>query len=161
MRALPRLMAFPLVALVVLAGCARSGDDDGDAAPGPETSTASAPVATAEPFRGLPEGAGRGVESPAGVVAGEDGLMYVVSYGSSSNPAIVRGVIAEGQELTVDVSAVENRPATMDFVPTTSSFVLPDGVDAGSPITVVLGELGTVTLDSAAPGVEAWVEIPD
>ncbi|WP_313404051.1 hypothetical protein [Aeromicrobium sp.] len=167
MRVLPRLVLAPFMALVVLGACA-SPDDEPTTAPGApvsesssEDATAPEPVETPEPFRGLPDGAGEGFESPAGVVVGEDGLIHIVTYGSSSNPAIVRGAIADGQDITVDVSDVPDRPATMDFVPTTSAFFLPSGVDLSKPVTFVLGDLGTVRIDTVEPGAQAWVEPRD
>lgn len=162
MRALPRLVLAPIAALLVLGACAAG--DEPSASPEPTASTSSTapePRTTPEPFRGLPEGAGVGVQSPAGVVVGEDGLIQVVTFGSSSNPAIVRGATVTGQTVTVDVSNVPDRPATMDFQPTTSAFFLPDGVDPEQPVTFVLGELGTATVEALEPGAEAWVETRD
>lgn len=159
-----------LGALVVPFALAACGSSDSpsqpdryapDATVSAPPATSATPPAVPEPTRGVPEGAGEGVRSPAGVVAGEDGLIRVVTFGSSSNPAIVRGASADGQTVTVDVSDVPDRPATMDYVPTTSAFVLPSTVDPTRPITFVLGDKGTVVLRAAEPGAEAWVEIAD
>jgi hypothetical protein len=153
MRTLVRLAVVPFLALAMTA----CGTSDGDDSPGGGTT----PAATPEPSRGLPEGVEKSIDTPAGVVVGQDGLIHVVTYGSSSNPAVVRQVSAEGQTVTVQVNALEGRPATMDYVPTTSTFPLPEGVDAEQPITFDLSEFGEVTIDAAGPGTQAWVERPE
>lgn len=92
------------------------------------------------------------------MVAGDDpGTIWVVTYGSSSNPAVVRQVTAEGQTVTVQVSAEDGKVSTMDYVPTTSTLVLPDSVDVDQPIEFTLGDFGTVALPSTEPGTTAWV----
>lgn len=153
MRFLIRLAVVPVLALALTA-CGDSGD-------GASGSDAGAAPTTPPPSRGLPAGAEESLDSPAGVVVGKDGEIHVVTYGSSTNPAVVRQVSAEGQKVTVQVSAAEGKPATMDYVPTTSTFPLPEGVDAGDPITFELSDFGSVTLDSADPGTQAWVERPE
>lgn len=153
MRSLLRLLVLPLLALAVLSACAESDD----AAPG-ATEPTTTPTATPTPFKGLPDGVEGSMESPAGVVAGDEpGTIWVVTYGSSSNPAVVRQVTAEDQQVTVQVSAEDGKPATMDYVPTTSTLTLPEGVSLEQPITFTLGDFGTVTLPSTEPGTAAWV----
>lgn len=162
MRALPRLALVPIAALLVVGACASGDGTSTNSEPEASASTsAPKPMRTPEPFRGLPEGAGRDIQSPAGVVIGDDGLIQVVTFGSSSNPAIVRGATAEGQTVTVDVRNVPDRPATMDFQPTTSAFFLPEDVDPAKPITFVLGDLGTVVAQELEPRMEVWVEPRD
>ncbi|GAA3524482.1 hypothetical protein AFL01nite_15160 [Aeromicrobium flavum] len=153
MRTLIRLAVLPILALALTA-CG-DPDDNGGASAGPMSE------ATFEPSRGLPEGVEKTLDSPAGVVVGTDGQIHVVTYGSSSNPAVVRQVRAEGQTVTVQVSAVEGRAATMDYVPTTSTFILPDSVDPKQPITFELSDFGPVEIAAAEPGAEAWVERPE
>jgi len=138
-----------------VSGCA-SADDPAART----TSTPSASATTPEPFRGLPEGANTDGASPAGIVVGRGGLIQVITYGSSSNPRIVRGATATGQTVEVDVRDVPGRPATRDYSPTTSAFVLPEGVDPAEPVTFSLGHLGTVRLDGITPGAQGWVEVP-
>lgn len=151
MRLLVRLI-LPLVLLTALAACGSDGDSPGSAQDSPT------PSPTPTPFRGLPDGVKGTLDSGAGVVAGEEaGTIYVITYGSGSNPAVVRQVSAEGQTVTVQVSAEDGKVQTMDYVPTTSTMTLPDGVDTDQPITFVLGEFGSVTLASTDPGTEAWV----
>ncbi|MFH7324512.1 hypothetical protein [Aeromicrobium sp. JJY06] len=145
MRILSRVAVLAVVALALTA-C--GGEDD---SPGSDSPTPA-------PSRGVPSGVEERLDSPAGVVVGEEGRIHVVTYGSSTNPAIVRQASAEGQTVTVQVSAVEGRPATMDYVPTTSTFDLPEGVDRDEPVTFVLGDFGTVELEVIEPGNQAWVE---
>lgn len=157
MTVLSRLVVVPLVALLAVGACADSEDGSGTDSP----TTPAAPVTVTpsdEPVRGLPDGVAGDVESPAGVAAGDDGAIYVITYGSSTNPAVVREFVVDGQDVSVDVSPLEGRPATMDFVPTTSTIQLPESVDLGQPITFELGEFGSITLDSGEPGTTAWVE---
>ena len=155
MRTVPRLALTSVVALVLLGGCA-SPDE-----PAPEdTSTSSVVPTTPAPFRGVPDGVDASGESPAGIVVGADGLIRVITFGSSSNPRIVHGATATGQTVEVDIRDVPGRPATRDYSPTTSAFVLPDGVDPAEPVTFALGQLGTVRLDSITPGAQGWVEVP-
>lgn len=148
MRILSRVAVLAVVALALTA-C--GGEDD---SPGSDSPTSATPA----PSRGVPSGVEERLDSPAGVVVGEEGRIHVVTYGSSTNPAIVRQASAEGQTVTVQVSAVEGRPATMDYVPTTSTFDLPEGVDRDEPVTFVLGDFGTVELEAIEPGNQAWVE---
>ncbi|WP_286928948.1 MULTISPECIES: hypothetical protein [Aeromicrobium] len=149
MRSLTRLAVLPVLALA-LAACGSSGDDS----PGSGSPTSATPA----PSRGVPAGVEETLDSPAGVAVGEEGQIHVITYGSSTNPAVVNQVSAEGQKVVVQVSPEEGRPATMDYVPTTSTFELPEGVDTDEPVTFVLGAFGTVVLDAIEPGQQAWVE---
>lgn len=155
MRIVPRLALTPVVVLVLLGGCASPNEPAQE-----DTSTPSVVPTTPEPFRGLPDGADTSGESPAGIVVGQDGLIQVVTYGSSSNPRIVHGATASGQTVEVDVHDVPGRPATRDYSPTTSAFVLPSGVDPDEPVSFELGRLGSVRLDEITPGAQGWVEVP-
>ncbi|MET1132610.1 MAG: hypothetical protein ABWX60_04240, partial [Aeromicrobium sp.] len=91
MRSLIRLAVLSVVALA-LAGCGSSGDDS----PGSGGSPTSA---TPAPSRGVPSGVKESLDSPAGVAVGEDGQIHVITYGSSTNPAVVHQVSAEGQKV--------------------------------------------------------------
>lgn len=140
------------VALLAVLAAALTACGDDSAGAGAPTS------ATPAPSRGVPAGMDERIDSPAGVVVGEDGRIHVVTYGSSTNPAVVHQASAEGQTVTVQVSAAEGRPATMDYVPTTSTFDLPEAVERDEPVTFVLGDFGTVELDAIEPGNQGWVE---
>ena len=149
MRSLTRLAVLPILALA-LAACGSSGDDS--------AGSGSSASATPAPSRGVPAGVEETLDSPAGVAVGKEGQIHVITYGSSTNPAVVHQVSAEGQKVVVQVSPDEGRPATMDYVPTTSTFELPGNVDADEPVTFVLGAFGSVVLDSIEPGQQAWIE---
>ncbi|MCL3837222.1 hypothetical protein [Aeromicrobium duanguangcaii] len=151
MRTLIRLALVALVALA-LAAC-------GDSKDSPDAPTT--PTITPAPSRGVPAGVKESIDTPAGVVVGKSGQIHVVTYGSSSNPAVVRGVSAEDQTVTVDVSEVPGRAATMDYVPTTSTFTLPESVDGKKPIVFRLGEFGAVTVETYEPGAQAWITRPE
>jgi hypothetical protein len=66
-------------------------------------------------------------------------------------------VTADGQVITVVLANDEGRPSTMDYVPTTSTIAIPEGVDAAQQIVVVLSDLGQVDVDLSAPGTVSWV----
>lgn len=152
---LTRLALTTALALGVLSGCGSPAEPAREGA-----STPSVSPTTPEPFRGLPDGADASGESPAGVVVGADGLIQVITFGSSSNPRIVHGATATGQTVRVDVRDAPGRPATRDYSPTTSAFVLPAGVDPDEPVTFELGRLGSVRLDVITPGAQGWVPVP-
>lgn len=154
MRVVVLVLVLVLTA-VSMTACGAEGDDDAAA------SSPTTPAKTPSPYRGLPDGATPTDASPAGVHVGDDLLIHVITYGSSGNPALVRKAAAEGQTVTVTVKPVEGRISTMDYVPTTSTFVLPPGVDTRKPVTFVLGSFGAVSVDAVTPGAQAWVDVED
>lgn len=156
MTALLRGLVLPLAVLLVLGACAGSDDEPGTYAPTPMPTPVTV-TPTAEPVRGLPAGITAGTDSPAGVAVDSNGDLHVITFGSSSNPAVVHEFVVDGQDVTVDVSAVEGRPATMDFTPTYSPIELPETVDLDEPIVFELGAFGSVTLESTEPGTSAWI----
>lgn len=93
---------------------------------------------------------------------GYPGLMYVFTWGSSSCPvvAISASGDASGVAITLEV-AVDQELCTEDFTPTTSVVAVPEAADSGEPITVQLGDLGSVVVEPRGPDYEpdkAWVE---
>ncbi len=153
------LTALVFTLLTVSAsGCA-------DMAPSAQARSTDSPVPASppaddlpSPFKGLPDGVQGTLESPAGVVVpDEPGTLWVVTYGSGSNPQLPREVTADGQVITVVLANDEGRPSTMDYVPTTSTIAIPEGVDAAQPIVAVLGDLGHVGVDLSTPGTVSWV----
>lgn len=157
--------------LLALAGC--SSDDAGtDATPSPsasttapaaETTDAAEPTAEAttdQPFvLGLPEGI---TETPTDTAGGagwsqeSPGDLWVVTYGSSTNPWIASAATADGQTVTITLTeAYPGEAATMDYVPSYSLVAAPGGVDPQSVVTLVLGELGTTEITS--PTTPGWV----
>ena len=100
------------------------------------------------------------VVPPADAIAGvgwapnTPGVMWVMTFGSSSNPLVASEVTADGQTITVPLAEMlPGEPASADHVPWTSSITVPASVDPTTPITVVLGDLGSAELT----GSEAWV----
>ncbi|HPU13221.1 MAG TPA: hypothetical protein PLQ19_05450 [Aeromicrobium sp.] len=145
-----KLAILPLIVALSLSACGKSGDNPG-------TDETPTPVATPTPFKGLPEGATPPQNVVSGVIAGNDDReVFVVTFGSSTNPAVVNQVTAEGQKVTVQVSAIDGKIATMDFVPTTSTIYLPKSVDTSKAVEFDLGDFGSLTLDSLKPGTAAW-----
>lgn len=78
----------------------------------------------------------------------QDGLLYVVTFGSSTCPVLAEPdtSLTDGT-LSVTLVAPSDGPCTMDYVPTTSVVSVPDGVDASVPVPVDLGEGFTATLE--------------
>ncbi len=67
-----------------------------------------------------------------------------------------------GDEVVVTFVEIDpTTPCTMDYVPATSVVGVPDDVDPGAEVSVVLGDRGTVVVPPAADGAAgewAWVE---
>jgi hypothetical protein len=171
-------------ALLLLTACAQEVDSPGgasasaeptsseSASPGPsETSSGGLPLATdiaLEPGRsgrGLPEGVPGSMDSSAGAAwSPEAGLVYVVTYGSSSCPSIAEAEATAGDAgVTVTLLPPAAEMCTMDWAPTTTVVAVPAGTDETVPLTVVLGEHGTVEVPPRAaagqPGEVAWAGI--
>lgn len=153
-----RRLALLVPVLLIAALTAACGSDDSGS--GDEATPTPTPAATPTPFKGLPEGVEAQSDSPAGVIVSDTpGVLWVVTYGSSSNPAIAREAKADGQTVTLTVEADPNKPATMDYVPTTSSIALPDSVSLTEPVTIELGQWGSVELaDPSTAGSAVWAQ---
>lgn len=142
-----------VAAALLLVGC--SSGSDGPASDQPDsTATNTAAPAAEAPTMGLPEGVDNNAAATAGAGISPDGKLWIVTYGSSTNPLAVTDVSADGQTVTVGLAQAD-RPATMDLVPSTSTVALPAGVDPKKPLTVVLGKLGT--LEYVASGQVRWL----
>lgn len=179
-RTVAALMAAGVLAI---AACAQPTDPGApsspteDAVPPTEDTPAPAPSVparswdgvTREPgvvVRGLPDGVEGTTDSPAGAAwAPEAGLLYVVTYGSSSCPTTAEPRAAHdgGAVVVTLVPPPEDAICTMDYAPTTSVVGVPAGADTGEPVTVRLGEHGTVELaprpGPVDPGPPAWVAV--
>lgn len=182
--AVRRAAAASSVAVVVMAtvcSCATSGGDEPEGEPTSRSPSASAsPTADASPQAiqdavleagvtgsGLPEGVTPPDDSgsPGAGWAPDEGLLYVVTFGSSTCPIVAEpeATLADGV-LTVTVAATSEGPCTMDFVPTTSVVGVPDDVDENAPVTVDLGD--QVVLDvqprstSGSAGPITWAPTP-
>ncbi|SDD37964.1 hypothetical protein SAMN05216410_3209 [Sanguibacter gelidistatuariae] len=138
------------VALIALAGCGSDHPDD--------SSTSETSAATSLFVTGPPDGVSVPADTAAGAGWAKDrkGEIWVLTYGSSTNPRIAVSATADGQTVTVVIAeAYPGKPATADFVPSTSYVAVPESVDSETPVTVVLGDLGTAEIkDLARPG---WV----
>lgn len=156
--------------LGAVAGCSDSGSDS-TTSPTPSATPSASATESASPtdlpspptetgdwnfVAGMPDGVMMPDGFPsAGVGWAEDGTLWVVLFGSSSNPTIVKEVTADGQALDLSIEAVDpGAMATADFVPTTSYVEVPDTVDRAAPVEITLEGIGTVTVTADTPG---WI----
>lgn len=162
-------------ALALLVTACASGAPSGDGSSGPSSPSASPSPspsgevtgvpAPGEHVRGLPEGAEGTFDSPAGVAwSPTPGVLLVVTYGSSSCPRLAEAEAGwDDAHEALDVGMVDPDPGpcTMDYAPTTSAVAVPQDADAGAPVTVRLGDLGTVEVPARAAAGETgpvgWV----
>ncbi|SKC74935.1 hypothetical protein [Krasilnikoviella flava] len=165
---------------LVVAACASPAPSGG----GSSEPTAASPSASPEPsapaspsgevtgvpgpgehVRGLPDGAEGTFDSPAGAGwSPTPGVLLVVTYGSSTCPRLAEAEAGwGGRHEAIDVGLVDPDPGpcTMDYVPTTSAVAVPPDADAGSGVTVRLGDIGKVEVAPRAADGEAgplaWV----
>lgn len=181
LRRIPRRSSLALVlagAVALVAGCA-SGAGSGDATGGPTggltgdatgdattgaPSPAPAPtleLAAGSSVVGLPAGlAAPPVDATAGAArTAEDGLLYVVAFGSGSCPSVADPAATGTGDGTVTVTFPDlgDGPCTRDWVPATTVVALPGGVGSEGDLTVTIGELGAVTLPAGSDE-PAWVQ---
>jgi len=201
-RAGATVLGLGMTAALVLSGCAQSDVGGSEASSAettsaPEESDMTSPspsdgtsateggkvpqaadmkVEAGSTGRGLPPGLEGNTNSTAGVAwAPENGLLYVVTNGSSSCPTYAEptatmgsgngkgaGVAAEDGVLAVRLTPPDNGICTMDFVPTTTVVEVPAEADTGDEIPVMVGDKGTVQLPPRAaegePGPVAWLD---
>lgn len=159
------------VLVLVLAGCA--GGSGGPAESGTPTPTPAAPTTRAAiedvPLAGGASGAGLPPGAEAGSMGGpgagwtaQDGLLYVVTYGSSTCPILGESPATySGTTLEVTLTSPSSGPCTMDLAPTTTVVAVPDAVDESAPVRVDLGHDQVVTVaprpSAGAAGPIAWV----
>lgn len=196
-------LGLGMTAALALSGCAQSdvggsegGDSNAAASQSPEESDMTSPspsptdgagqdgrlpqaadmeIAAGNSGRGLPPGLEGNTESTVGVAwAPEEGLLYVVTNGSSSCPMLAEpeATIGSGGRstkvdapdgvLTVQFVPPSDGICTMDFVPTTTVVKVPAEADTGDPVPVVLGDKGDVELlprpAAGEPGPVAWLD---
>ncbi|MFE6968800.1 hypothetical protein [Isoptericola sp. NPDC057653] len=142
-----------------------SSPEPSPSASSPEPGEDPAALAPGEHARGLPEGAEGTMDSPAGAGwSPTPGVLLVVTYGSSTCPLLAQPEgerDSSGGTAVVTFEKLPDGPCTMDYMPTTSAVALPEGADGGDPLTVRLGDRGTVEV--APRGAEgetgpiAWV----
>lgn len=153
-------------AVALAAGCASgAGSADGadDATTGPASPTAAPTLelAAGSSVVGLPDDlTAPPVDATAGAArATDDGLLYVVTFGSGSCPAVADPTatgLGEGA-VTVTFPDLGDGPCTTDWVPATSVVALPDEVAPEGDLTVTIGDLGVVTLPAGSDE-PAWVQ---
>ncbi|WP_454041534.1 hypothetical protein [Cellulosimicrobium sp. Marseille-Q8652] len=175
------------LAASTLAACASSTDGGGDETASESPTDGTGGETTSEPTEGTPsmapdaatmtveagatgKGLPSGVDGPTDGGAGaawsaEPGLLYVVTYGSSTCPLLAEPDAAvQGSEVVVTfVEIPQDAVCTMDLVPATSVVAVPDDVDASAEVTAVLGDQGSVVVPPAvdgSTGEAAWVEAP-
>ncbi|RLV55594.1 hypothetical protein D9V41_10950 [Aeromicrobium phragmitis] len=68
----------------------------------------------------------------------------------------MRGAVVNDHRVDFTIADDPGRPATMDYAPTTSTVVLDELPSDDAPLTLVLGDLGTVEIDRRAPGEFVW-----
>lgn len=163
-----RTLGLALAAVIAAGTLAACGSDDAPTG-GAMTATPSEAVPTGDAeSTGLPDGVTAGlpdgVEAPQDASAGagwtEDGAgLWVVTFGSSTNPTVATLESADAGTVTLALApVVPDGPGTMDYVPTTTVLDLPEEVDTSGTVEVVLGELGSVEVTEA--GSPAWI-IPE
>ncbi|WP_423462564.1 hypothetical protein ACO229_19945 [Promicromonospora sp. MS192] len=199
-RALVAVLGLGMTAALTLSGCAQSdvggaGGSTSDASasetpqesdtpsPSPSESDGGGTLPDAAEMdttpgtsgRGLPPGLEGSTDSTVGVAwSPEEGLLYVVTNGSSSCPTLAEpeatfgagaksdAVAAADGVLSVQLLPAEDGICTMDFVPTTTVVQVPAEADTGEEIPVMLGDKGKVELmprpAAGEPGPVAWLE---
>lgn len=148
-------MIAAVIALGALVGC---GDGDGGGYGDTSEATSASASGSTDYVRGTPEGVSVPADASggAGWATDRDGEMWVLTYGSSSNPLVATKATADGQTVIIALGdAKPGGPATDDLAPTTSYITVPDGVDSDSPVTVVIGDLGTAEILS--PSQPGWL----
>lgn len=157
-----RWLVLGAVSGLLLTACAENSSEESPDDPG----AASEPtvLVDTEPFRGLPPGvedqlSASGTDDTSGGAgyADVDGYLWVVTYGSSSNPDLPVDVQAVDQTITLEISNIPDSVSTMDFVPTTSTVAIPDEVSLDEPIEVVFADRGVLTLDPTAEERFVWL----
>jgi hypothetical protein len=150
------------IAAVALLGACASSPGSADATDDPTTEP---PASTPTPAATLELAAGSSVVGlpddlaapPVDAVVGaarttDDALLYVVTFGSSTCPAVADPTATAADDGTVAVTFPEpdDGACTMDYVPATSVVALPDGIATDADLTVGIGDWGQVTLPAGS-----------
>lgn len=142
----------------------QSGDEGEPPALAPDA--AAMPLEAGAHGRGLPPGLDAPVDGGTGAAwSAEPGLLYVVTYGSSSCPLVAEpeAAVRDGAVVVTFVEIPPDTVCTMDYVPATSVVAVPSEVDASAEVSVELEGEGTVVVPPAAQGATgaaAWVALP-
>jgi hypothetical protein len=143
-------------------GATEEPTDDGEQEGLPDVATME--LAAGAHGLGLPPDMDAPAQGGTGAAwSAEPGLLYVVTYGSSTCPLLAEADAAvEGSDAVVTFDEVPaDAVCTMDFVPAASVVQVPDDIDPSAEVGVVLGDRGSVVLPPAADGTtgeSVWVE---
>lgn len=167
----PVLAAAVVVLTTTMVACASGDDTPAAESSAPETSSptpsaSEGPPAAVDDIVPAAGAVGLGVPSsavppddsgsPGAGWTAADGLLYVVTFGSSTCPLLTEPDATEsGGTVTVAFVPLPDGPCTMDFVPTTSVVQVPSSVDQSAPVPVDLGGAGTVTVEPRPSSDEA------
>lgn len=155
-----------IAAVALLGACASTpGSDTAD------DPTTEPPASTPSPAPTLELTAGSSVVGlpddmtapPVDAVVGaartaDDALLYVVTFGSSTCPAVADPTATAAGDGAVAVTFPEpdDGACTMDYVPATTVVALPDEAAPDADLVVTIGEWGQVTLPAGSDE-PAWV----
>jgi hypothetical protein len=166
-RARARHALAAVAAVALLGACASTPAGTAD---DPATTEPASPVPTPAPTLelaagssvvGLPEDmAAPPVDAAAGAArTADDALLYVVTFGSSTCPAVADPTATAAGDGAVAVTFPEpgDGACTMDYVPATSVVALPDGVVPDADLAVSIGDWGEVTLPAGSDE-PVWVQ---
>jgi hypothetical protein len=166
-------LASGLLLGLVLAACGSGTGTSGTPSATPTLTPEPDPPASVDLVAGahalgLPQGAdASGVgDSMAGVGrTADEGLIYVVTIGSSTCPLVAdpESTATGAAAVAVTFPTLGDGPCTRDLVPTTTVVALPVEVTGADQLTVSMGDLGDVQLPARAagdePGSLTWVEV--
>lgn len=154
-----------VAAVALLAACGGGDPADADDTAGAAAGSSDEPTTPEPPPEqltleagssvvGLPDGAG---EQPADAVAAagrtaDDSLVYVVTLGSSTCPAVPDASAEATGDAAVEVTFPDpgTGACTADFVPATTVVALPEAIDPEQDLTVTIGTLGEVVLPAGS-----------
>lgn len=157
------LVAVAAVALLGACASTPGSGDTADTADDTATTEPASPTPTPAPtlelaagssIVGLPEEvAAPPVDAAAGAArTTDDALLYVVTFGSSTCPAVPDPTATAAGDGAVSVTFPEpgDGACTMDYVPATSVVALPDGIAPDADLAVSIGDWGQVTLPAGS-----------
>lgn len=96
-----------------------------------------------------------------GVGIDADGTVYLVTFGSSSNPTVIESASVDGSTISLESGPLHgpNTPATADFVPTTSSLPWPESPIPDGERTIILDRVEVLTVPES--GGVGWISVEE
>lgn len=170
-RRTPSALAAAFVVAALLTACGGGGDtpaaedtaaaDAATTAPASPSPDATLALVAGSTVVGLPDGVvpPADLSAPAGAArTSDDALLHVVTFGSSTCPAVADPTATAADDGGVAVTFPEpaDGPCTMDYVPATTVVALPDGTPADQDLTVTIGTWGQVVLPAGSTD-PVWV----